>query len=89
MPGSPLDKLVSSLADLPARLDSRKRVAPQDFAEIMKRREETHHLGEWGWGEVTLPCRHPTTALSITALSLQPTTLPTAPRRICSPERGT
>lgn len=50
LPGSPLDKLVSSLADLPARLDARKRVAPKDFAEIMKRREETHHLGEWGWG---------------------------------------
>ncbi|NXQ84189.1 HMCS1 protein, partial [Nyctibius grandis] len=45
-PGSPLDKLVSSLADLPARLDARKRVAPQDFAEIMKRREETHHLAD-------------------------------------------
>ncbi|XP_035393290.1 hydroxymethylglutaryl-CoA synthase, mitochondrial [Cygnus atratus] len=43
-PGSPLDKLLSSLADLPTRLDTRKRVAPQDFAEIMKRREETHHL---------------------------------------------
>ncbi|NXM08831.1 HMCS2 protein, partial [Tyrannus savana] len=54
-PGSPLDKLISSLADLPARLDARKRVAPQDFAEIMKRREETHHLGEWGWGDVTPP----------------------------------
>uniref|UniRef100_A0A8C3E2J6 Hydroxymethylglutaryl-CoA synthase n=1 Tax=Corvus moneduloides TaxID=1196302 RepID=A0A8C3E2J6_CORMO len=45
-PGSPLDKLVSSLADLPARLDARKRVAPQDFAEIMKKREETHHLAD-------------------------------------------
>ncbi|NXL43562.1 HMCS2 protein, partial [Podilymbus podiceps] len=45
-PGSPLDKLVSSLADLPTRLDARKRVAPQDFAEIMKRREETHHLAD-------------------------------------------
>ncbi|NXJ96934.1 HMCS2 protein, partial [Corythaixoides concolor] len=45
-PGSPLDKLVSSLADLPARLDARKRVAPQDFADIMKRREETHHLAD-------------------------------------------
>ncbi|XP_063262787.1 hydroxymethylglutaryl-CoA synthase, mitochondrial [Prinia subflava] len=45
-PGSPLDKLVSSLADLPARLDARKRVAPKDFAEIMKRREETHHLAD-------------------------------------------
>uniref|UniRef100_A0A8C9U9H7 Hydroxymethylglutaryl-CoA synthase n=1 Tax=Serinus canaria TaxID=9135 RepID=A0A8C9U9H7_SERCA len=46
LPGSPLDKLVSSLADLPTRLDARKRVAPQDFAEIMKRREETHHLAD-------------------------------------------
>ncbi|KFU91317.1 hypothetical protein M959_05829, partial [Chaetura pelagica] len=27
-----------------ARLDARKRVAPKDFAEIMKQREETHHL---------------------------------------------
>ncbi|NWU44926.1 HMCS2 protein, partial [Hylia prasina] len=45
-PGSPLDKLVSSLADLPARLDARKRVAPKDFAEIMKQREETHHLAD-------------------------------------------
>ncbi|XP_009983457.1 PREDICTED: LOW QUALITY PROTEIN: hydroxymethylglutaryl-CoA synthase, mitochondrial [Tauraco erythrolophus] len=44
--GSPLDKLVSSLADLPARLDARKRVAPQDFTDIMKRREETHHLAD-------------------------------------------
>uniref|UniRef100_A0A8C0B464 Hydroxymethylglutaryl-CoA synthase n=1 Tax=Buteo japonicus TaxID=224669 RepID=A0A8C0B464_9AVES len=38
--------LVSSLADLPARLDARKRVAPQDFAKIMKQREETHHLAD-------------------------------------------
>ncbi|NXN19926.1 HMCS2 protein, partial [Indicator maculatus] len=62
-PGSALDKLISSLADLPARLDARKRVAPQDFAEIMKRREETHHLGEWGRGDVTphpLPPQGPT-----------------------------
>lgn len=89
LPGSPLDKLVSSLADLPARLDARKRVAPQDFAEIMKKREETHHLGEWGWGDVILPCWDPTTSLSITGLSLQPTTLPMAPRRISSLEPGT
>lgn len=54
-PGSPLDKLLSSLADLPTRLDARKRVAPQDFAEIMKRREETHHLGERGHGGDNLP----------------------------------
>ncbi|XP_029474691.1 hydroxymethylglutaryl-CoA synthase, mitochondrial [Rhinatrema bivittatum] len=43
-PGSPLDKLVSSLSDLPARLASRKRVQPKEFEEIMKLREETHHL---------------------------------------------
>lgn len=62
--GSPLDQLLSSLADLPARLDSRKRVAPQDFADIMKRREETHHLGERGWGAPH--CRGPAALLSLT-----------------------
>lgn len=88
-PGSPLDKLVSSLADLPARLDARKRVAPQDFAEIMKQREETHHLGEWGWGDATPPRWRPTAPLSITTLSPQPTTLPRGPRRISSLAPGT
>ncbi|XP_044295314.1 hydroxymethylglutaryl-CoA synthase, mitochondrial isoform X2 [Varanus komodoensis] len=43
-PGSPLEKLVSSLSDLGARLDSRKRVPPEEFAEIMQVREDTHHL---------------------------------------------
>ncbi|XP_030062547.1 hydroxymethylglutaryl-CoA synthase, mitochondrial [Microcaecilia unicolor] len=43
-PGSPLDKLVSSLSDLPDRLDSRKKVKPEEFTEIMKLKEETHHL---------------------------------------------
>lgn len=43
-PDSPLDKLVSSLADLQARLDSRKKVSPEDFAASMKLREDTHHL---------------------------------------------
>nr|XP_033772731.1 hydroxymethylglutaryl-CoA synthase, cytoplasmic-like isoform X1 [Geotrypetes seraphini]XP_033772732.1 hydroxymethylglutaryl-CoA synthase, cytoplasmic-like isoform X1 [Geotrypetes seraphini] len=43
-PGSPLDKLVSSLSDLSNRLDSRKKVQPGEFAEMMKLREETHHL---------------------------------------------
>uniref|UniRef100_UPI00398E96AF hydroxymethylglutaryl-CoA synthase, cytoplasmic isoform X1 n=2 Tax=Pristiophorus japonicus TaxID=55135 RepID=UPI00398E96AF len=45
-PGSALDKLVSSLADLQARLNSRKRVSPEDFANSMKLREETHHLAD-------------------------------------------
>ncbi|KAL8177973.1 UNVERIFIED_CONTAM: Hydroxymethylglutaryl-CoA synthase, mitochondrial [Gekko kuhli] len=43
-PGSPLEKLVSSLSDLGARLESRKCVPPEKFAEMMKIREETHHL---------------------------------------------
>ncbi|XP_048716585.1 hydroxymethylglutaryl-CoA synthase, mitochondrial isoform X3 [Caretta caretta] len=43
-PGSPLDKLLSSLSDLQTRLDARKQVPPEEFAEIMKQREETHHL---------------------------------------------
>ncbi|XP_042318093.1 hydroxymethylglutaryl-CoA synthase, cytoplasmic-like [Sceloporus undulatus] len=44
--GSPLEKLVSSLSDLEVRLNSRKCVAPEKFAEIMKVREDTHHLGK-------------------------------------------
>lgn len=44
--GSTLDKLVSSLSDIQARLDSRKKVPPAVFADIMKLREETHHLGK-------------------------------------------
>uniref|UniRef100_A0A7M4E4E8 Hydroxymethylglutaryl-CoA synthase n=1 Tax=Crocodylus porosus TaxID=8502 RepID=A0A7M4E4E8_CROPO len=43
-PGSPLDKLVSSFSDLQTRLDSRKCVLPEEFAQIMKLREDTHHL---------------------------------------------
>lgn len=46
LPGSPLEKLVSSLSDLETRLDSRKCVPPEKFSEIMKLREDTHHLGE-------------------------------------------
>lgn len=43
--GSGLEKLVSSLSDLKARLDSRQKVSPAAFSENMKLREETHHLG--------------------------------------------
>ncbi|KAK3522222.1 hypothetical protein QTP70_033391 [Hemibagrus guttatus] len=46
-PGSMLDKLVSSLSDLQARLDSRKKVPPAVFADNMKLREETHHLANY------------------------------------------
>lgn len=47
MPGSSLDKLVSSLSDLQTRLDSRKCIPPEEFAQIMKLREDTHHLGTY------------------------------------------
>ena len=43
--GSPLDKLVSSLCDLKARLDSRRKVSPNVFSDNMKLRQDTHHLG--------------------------------------------
>ncbi|XP_026797832.3 hydroxymethylglutaryl-CoA synthase, cytoplasmic isoform X1 [Pangasianodon hypophthalmus] len=46
-PGSMLDKLVSSLSDMQARLDSRKKVSPAVFADNMKLREETHHLANY------------------------------------------
>ncbi|XP_056593360.1 hydroxymethylglutaryl-CoA synthase, cytoplasmic isoform X1 [Triplophysa dalaica] len=46
-PGSALDKMVSSLCDLKARLDSRKQISPALFADIMKIREETHHLANY------------------------------------------
>lgn len=38
-PGSLLGKLVSSVSDLPKRLDSRKRMSPEQFSEIMEQRE--------------------------------------------------
>ncbi|KAK2164115.1 hypothetical protein LSH36_68g01018 [Paralvinella palmiformis] len=44
---SALDKLVSSLADLNDRLDSRLKVAPSDFEKVMKLRQETHHLAPY------------------------------------------
>lgn len=46
-PGSALDKLVSSLSDLKLRLDSRRKVSPAVFSDIMKLREETHHLASY------------------------------------------
>ncbi|CAN8004119.1 unnamed protein product [Ixodes hexagonus] len=42
-PESPLAELHASLADLRSRLAQRRKVAPQDFARMMKLREETHH----------------------------------------------
>ncbi|XP_044528452.1 hydroxymethylglutaryl-CoA synthase, mitochondrial [Gracilinanus agilis] len=42
-PGSPLEKLVSSVSDLPKRLASRKRVSPEEFSEVMSQREKYSH----------------------------------------------
>nr|XP_060477709.1 hydroxymethylglutaryl-CoA synthase, mitochondrial isoform X2 [Panthera onca] len=42
-PGSPLEKLVSSVSDLPKRLASRKRMSPEEFTEIMDQREQFYH----------------------------------------------
>lgn len=44
--GSALDKITASLCDLKSRLDSRTCMAPDVFAESMKLREDTHHLGK-------------------------------------------
>lgn len=44
-PGSPLAKVRNSLNDLEARLESRRCVKPGVFADTMKLREDTHHLG--------------------------------------------
>ncbi len=44
-PGSRLEALVSSLADVRHRLASRGKADPAKFEEIMKLREETHHIG--------------------------------------------
>ena len=44
-PGSRLETLVSSVANVKERLDARFKTEPAKFEEIMKLREETHHLG--------------------------------------------
>jgi len=45
-PGSVLDRLMSTISDVRARLDSRMKVEPAEFARIMKLREDTHHSGK-------------------------------------------
>ena len=42
-PSSPLNTLVTSLKDIPARLASRKEVEPAEFLETLKIREHTHN----------------------------------------------
>ena len=46
-PDSALTHLVASLKDLHQRLDSRLKVAPSEFAEAMKLRQDTHHKGKY------------------------------------------
>lgn len=41
--GSPLAELVASLANLKQRLESRHKVAPEEFNKVMQLREDTHH----------------------------------------------
>ena len=45
-PGSALDRLLTGVADVRERLDSRMKVEPAEFARIMKLREDTHHCGQ-------------------------------------------
>ena len=56
-PGSALDKITASLSDLKSRLDARTCAAPDVFAENMKLREDTHHLGK-------ILCSRPTVMLT-------------------------
>ena len=43
--GSSLQALVASVADLKQRLNSRRKISPEQFAQTMRLREETHHIG--------------------------------------------
>jgi len=43
--GSVLDRLLNTVSDVRERLDSRMKVEPNDFAKMMKLREDTHHCG--------------------------------------------
>lgn len=57
-PDSALTKLLASQADLQKRLNARKEVQPDVFAQIMKLREETHHKAPYtpvGDTEVLFP----------------------------------
>jgi hydroxymethylglutaryl-CoA synthase len=45
-PGSPLNNLVESLSHIKPLLDQRKKVTPEDFAQIMEIREQNHHKGK-------------------------------------------
>lgn len=42
---STLEKLVSIVSSVKSRLEQRIKLSPSEFADMMKLREETHHLG--------------------------------------------
>lgn len=44
---SPLSAMMSKLADVKERLQSRKRLSPAEFEAVMKLREETHHKASY------------------------------------------
>ncbi|KAL5017079.1 hypothetical protein ScPMuIL_006668 [Solemya velum] len=46
-PGSPLEKLMSNMSKIPERLESRQKREPSVFADMMKLREDTHHLAPY------------------------------------------
>jgi 3-hydroxy-3-methylglutaryl CoA synthase len=45
-PGSSLNRLVENLSHIKPLLDQRKRVTPEEFAQIMEIREQNHHKGK-------------------------------------------
>ncbi|XP_014674710.1 PREDICTED: hydroxymethylglutaryl-CoA synthase 1-like isoform X2 [Priapulus caudatus] len=46
-PGSPLNRLVGSIANLEDRLAARTKLSPPEFDSVMKLREKTHHLAPY------------------------------------------
>jgi hydroxymethylglutaryl-CoA synthase len=45
-PGSSLDRLIENLSHIKPLLDQRKKVTPEEFAQIMEMREQNHHKGK-------------------------------------------
>jgi hypothetical protein len=45
-PGSSLNRLIENLSHIKPLLDQRKRVTPEEFAQIMEIREQNHHKGK-------------------------------------------
>lgn len=46
-PKSPLHRLVKNLSDVKTNLQNRKKIAPQEFDQLMKLRETTCHRGKF------------------------------------------